>query len=327
MVDLGTYGGIAHGFDAFCGATIEKMCYSGIHPNYANFPTYSESVLIFTHEMGHLFGSRHTHACAWNQNYTAIDGCGPAYGGNLDPPKVIPYEGNCGGAPVPSPQTGGTIMSYCHLGVAGINFSNGFGEQPGNFIRSKINKAVCLNACCPVSVAVTLPIDYTTKFIVSDYISGSSPVITNINQFVSFDAGKYVQLQPGFVTNTSAGGYFSAYIDGCGGNNLVDPKTIFNISPAQENNIIQNNKTTLKVYPTPFSGRLTINFYIAADNIKTSIEIFTITGVKVKSLLNENKSTSGNRSIQWNTNNLSSGTYLVVLTTDTGKEIKRVVKL
>jgi hypothetical protein len=71
------------------------------------------------HEMGHSFGSRHTHACVWNGNNTAIDGCGPAAG--------YGYEGSCSGAPIPS--IGGTIMSYCHLTSTGINFNNGFGHR------------------------------------------------------------------------------------------------------------------------------------------------------------------------------------------------------
>src|SRR5678815_583155 len=82
-------------------------------------------------------GSRHTHACVWNGNNTAIDGCGPSAG--------YPYEGNCNNAPIPG--NGGTIMSYCHLVPAGINFSNGFGPQPTNVILNNYNSATCLSAC------------------------------------------------------------------------------------------------------------------------------------------------------------------------------------
>ena len=46
-----------------------------LDPTYANVPTYSWTVMVFTHEMGHLMGSRHTHACVWNGNNTQIDGC------------------------------------------------------------------------------------------------------------------------------------------------------------------------------------------------------------------------------------------------------------
>jgi hypothetical protein len=114
-----------------------KMAYSGISSSYQTVPTFSWSVECVTHEQGHLMGSKHTHACAWNGNNTRIDGCGPAAGYN---------EGSCASASLPT--GGGTIMSYCHLvsGV-GINFNNGFGPQPTTLIVNNINNASCLTAC------------------------------------------------------------------------------------------------------------------------------------------------------------------------------------
>ena len=127
-------GGIAAGFSAFCNSNIDnRQCFSGVNSSYSNVPTYSWTVQVFTHEMGHLFGSRHTHACVWNGNNTAIDGCSAP-------------EGTCSRPGLPS--GGGTIMSYCHLsGNPGINFNNGFGPQPGSTIRSRFNAASCLGTC------------------------------------------------------------------------------------------------------------------------------------------------------------------------------------
>jgi hypothetical protein len=134
-------GGVAAGIDTYCASSSARQCFSGIDATFQNVPTYSWSVEVFTHELGHLMGSRHTHACAWNGNGTAIDGCGPAAG--------FPYEGSCSGAPVPS--NGGTIMSYCHLSPPnpGINFTLGFGPQPRNVIVNGINSASCLSSCIP----------------------------------------------------------------------------------------------------------------------------------------------------------------------------------
>lgn len=134
-----TGGGIAW-VDALC--TSYAYSYSYIYSTYNNFPTYSWSVNVIAHEMGHNLGSPHTHACAWNGNNTAIDGCGPAAGAN---------EG-CSG-PMP---TAGTMMSYCHLinGV-GINFNLGFGPQPGDKIRSEVTGAACLTTCSSQCLTVT----------------------------------------------------------------------------------------------------------------------------------------------------------------------------
>ncbi len=125
-------GGIAY-VDVLCNSYY-GVAYSGINTTYSNVPTYSWTVEVVTHELGHNLGSKHTHACAWNGNNTAIDGCGPAAG----------YSEGCNAA-VPS---AGTIMSYCHLvsGV-GINFNLGFGPQPGDRIRSEVYNASCLTSC------------------------------------------------------------------------------------------------------------------------------------------------------------------------------------
>ena len=131
LVTLLNVGGIAAGFNGFCAANLDSsQCISGIQASFNTVPTYSWSVMVFTHEMGHLMGSRHTHACVWNGNNTQIDGCSTP-------------EGTC--PQVGYPAGGGTIMSYCHLsGRPGINFNNGFGPQPGNVIRSRFAAAACL---------------------------------------------------------------------------------------------------------------------------------------------------------------------------------------
>lgn len=138
-------GGIAWVNGLCSSQTRYKMAYSGISSNYSTVPTFSWSVECVTHEQGHLMGSRHTHACAWNGNSTAIDGCGPAAGYT---------EGTCATGPLPT-GTGGTIMSYCHLvsGV-GINFNNGFGPQPTTLIVNNINNASCLTACTGTTCGV-----------------------------------------------------------------------------------------------------------------------------------------------------------------------------
>src|SRR5690606_32510576 len=86
--------------NALC--TTYKYSYSGVTLSYQQVPTYSWNIEAMTHEIGHNLGSPHTHACAWNGNDTAIDGCGPA-------------SGNDEGCNAPLPTNGGTIMSYCHL--------------------------------------------------------------------------------------------------------------------------------------------------------------------------------------------------------------------
>ncbi|MBL7952261.1 MAG: fibronectin type III domain-containing protein [Flavobacteriales bacterium] len=149
-------GGVAY-VNTICSSQSRyRMAYSDINSTYQNVPTYSWSVEVVTHEQGHNLGSPHTHACSWNGNNTAIDGCGPAAGYT---------EGSCAAGPVPASSVGGTIMSYCHLTGSGIKFSNGFGPQPAALIISRINAASCLTACgsgTPCSAPTGLAVSNTT---------------------------------------------------------------------------------------------------------------------------------------------------------------------
>lgn len=109
-------------------------------PTYNDLPAYSWTVEVVTHELGHNLGSPHTQSCTWTGG--ALDNCANT-------------EGGC--ARGPAPVNGGTIMSYCHLTSYGTNFNNGFGPQPGNLIRSRVNAASCLSQCSAITVSCTTP--------------------------------------------------------------------------------------------------------------------------------------------------------------------------
>lgn len=136
IVNYAISGGVAAGFSGLCNNNPDaRMCAAGIDNSYSTIQTFSWSVMVCAHELGHLFGSRHTHACVWNGNGTAIDGC-------------YRTEGRCRKAPIPD--GGGTVMSYCHLQSVGINFAESFGPQPGNLIYNNVVGATnsqCLTTC------------------------------------------------------------------------------------------------------------------------------------------------------------------------------------
>jgi hypothetical protein len=142
-----------------------RYAFSNIDNNYSNFPTYSWTVGVVAHEMGHNYGSYHTHACHWPTTpFTttgAIDSCYTA-------------EGFCFSNPHASR---GTIMSYCHLWSTaqggGIDFNRGFGPLPGDTIRGWYNRAACLQQVlhsseAPSTFALTQntpnPFNPTTNF-------------------------------------------------------------------------------------------------------------------------------------------------------------------
>lgn len=122
-----------------------RTAVSGVNNTYTGFPTYSWTVQVVTHELGHNFGSNHTQWCGWVGG--ALDNC----------VATEPFPANTTACPRgPAPVNGGTIMSYCHLTGNGINFSNGFGTQPGNRIREVLSAAACFGTCrMTIEVAAT----------------------------------------------------------------------------------------------------------------------------------------------------------------------------
>lgn len=217
LVDLQDQGGIAAGFNAFCNPSASaRESYSGIFPFFSDVPTYSWTVYVFTHEMGHLFGSRHTHACVWNGNGTALDGCGQTAGF---------FEGGCGVGPIPG--DGGTMMSYCHLNSVGVNFSQGFGSQPGNVIRNGFNSASCLGACgAPGNGTYTTAFQSVAGYYVVAENGGGDVVNANRTAIGSWEKFTLIDLNGGslesgdLVNLQSVGGYY--VVAESGGDDVVN---------------------------------------------------------------------------------------------------------
>ncbi|MFA7359562.1 MAG: M12 family metallo-peptidase [Candidatus Kapaibacterium sp.] len=107
-----------------------RFSFCNIDPTYYSYPTYSWTVMVATHELGHNFGSMHTHACWWPTRINAITSIDSCYFA----------EGNCFSGTRPAT---GTIMSYCHLQEANggsIDPRLGFGSMPGDTIRLRYNQ-------------------------------------------------------------------------------------------------------------------------------------------------------------------------------------------
>ncbi len=124
-----------------------------------NSPTVVWDILEVTHEIGHNFGSPHSHCYnGLEGNASPIDQC---HSGEVD------SHGACYSGPESLPGPGGTrsgtIMSYCHLiggyGAMALTFGTNFayGVQPGReatHMNSYISSVVSSNPSClaPVSV-------------------------------------------------------------------------------------------------------------------------------------------------------------------------------
>ncbi len=150
--DTGSNGGVAY-VDQLCGSL--PYAYSDILNTALPVPTYSWDVQVVAHEMGHNFGSSHTHDCVWGPNNNQqIDDCGSQVLGG----------GSCYNPNSPIiPASGGTIMSYCHLNGVGINFNNGFGSEPGDLIRANHSTCMCDNSTCDAALVISSTGTYSAK--------------------------------------------------------------------------------------------------------------------------------------------------------------------
>lgn len=220
--------GIANGIGGFCdlqdsgpicGNDVTSHCLSlGLLSSFVpidagqssslGYTVMSDDLSLIAHEMGHVFGSPHTHGCYWNGNNTQIDDCGnlrpdPEGSGCYDPANPI------------IPQMGGTIMSYCNFNVVSINFSAGFGSQPGNLIRSTINGSSCIGnyvIACPevetIEQSVSNNFTYDAK---KEVLIHDSSVATGFDP--TFTGGERTIIYGNFQCPTGAG--FNITLNGC----------------------------------------------------------------------------------------------------------------
>jgi hypothetical protein len=160
----GSGGGRAY-VGVLCHPTI-RHAYSQVFNTYSAVPAFSWTVEVLTHEMGHNLGSPHTHDCRWPVTATwptggALDNCYPV------------ENGTCAAGPAPTAppavNSGGTVMSYCHLvPTVGINFNNGFGTEPGNLIRARVGSATCLTSCNTLLLCCGTPSAFTVAANMND---------------------------------------------------------------------------------------------------------------------------------------------------------------
>lgn len=242
-------GGIAW-INGLCNSqTKYRMSYAGINSGYNTIPSYSWTVEVITHEQGHLLGSRHTHDCVWNGNNTKIDGCGDAAG--------YP-SGSCAIPSPASPSGGGTVMSYCHLTSAGINFNLGFGPQPKALMINNINNASCLTNCSGCAVP-----DQPGS------ISGNNNVCSGSTQTYSVAAvngatGYIWTLPPGWsgssttnsitvIAGTTAGNITITAINSCGSSTTTNLQATISTIPARPS-IINGNTAVCTGTPQNYTA-------------------------------------------------------------------------
>lgn len=240
------HGGIAW-IDVLCYPTIGyRTAYSNISTSYNNFPLYSWTIDVVTHEMGHNLGSGHTHDCIWGAaGNQALDNCASPSGG-------------CAAGPAPT--NGGTIMSYCHLTAAGKNFNLGFGSQPGSRIRSKVNAASCLGTA-------DLVCNNPTQIFCGEPVSGNTTGgVNNVNYY---SCNSWYQSGPEkvFMLQTTEPGTITASLS-----NLSADLDVIILEACSESSCLAEGNNTA-VVPNAPAGQ----YFIVVDGYYGAAGSFTLT--------------------------------------------------
>ncbi|MDG1381227.1 MAG: M12 family metallo-peptidase, partial [Flavobacteriales bacterium] len=132
--DTGT-GGIAY-LNVVCSPNYAAGFSAYLNPSMTyNLNNYSWNLNVVAHELGHNFGSNHTHWCGWPGG--PIDNCGS-------------LEGDCGGYTNNPTGQLGTIMSYCHAIAGGSKNLIFHPLVEDNALIPTFNSASCIGSCGPL---------------------------------------------------------------------------------------------------------------------------------------------------------------------------------
>ena len=337
MSASGFSGDIAHLLSGYSGggsAYLNTLCSSAylrtaisVHiadaaPGWAFPQTYEAKEMA--HEMGHNIGSPHTQACFWNNNCTPIDGCTAPEGTSL---------GGCANCStvVDIPNEGGTIMSYCDTKAGvGVLLANGFGTQPGNYIRSMITNAGCLGSCntdCQADVTISgagypgtyynMPLTESSTWIKTN---GTTKVLGGVVK-LDANASSYVELNPGFEATYDYVSTNSVFIaeahDGC----TTGAPSFSSRRIEQEDERKKEISSLFSVYPNPAANQFVITG--SMDIGKAKLELFDINGKPQMVQFNG----KGNNRLLVNVANLTKGVYIIKLTTGTKIEFGKITVL
>lgn len=89
------------------------------------------------------------------------------------------------------------------------------------------------------------------------------------------------------------------------------------------NQLDESNVVLKQNFPNPFTNSTTIQFRLK-ENSKVSLQIKDVSGITISTLINDYK-TAGDYSIDFNSTNLSSGTYYLVLDTEKQHIVKKMM--
>lgn len=224
-------------------------------------------------------------------------------------------------------------MSYCHIRLVdidgtelnprnNISFELGFGQQPGDLIRSRVAAASCLRAQCSCEEFTDrtingMPIP-SAVYTASNSITSSGDADATEDNIVIFQAGRMIELTPGF----EATDFFVAQIV----DTLCDNNDGSIISIPSDLQLIRENQVSqsFNIYPNPASQELNLVYNLVEDG-EISIRFTNQYGQMVQILEDKTLQQKGDYNRQIQLDGLPAGVYYITLQTSTERLVRSFV--
>jgi hypothetical protein len=161
-------------------------------------------------------------------------------------------------------------------------------------------------------------------YIVSDSITSTGRVANG--DTVVMDAKNSVTLRPSFTAEK--GSSFTAKIGGCAASLIsnADEETFASIDQFIETELVSPKKEDLEfaIYPSPTTGEVTIDFYLAQAT-EAVITLHSTSGNLMKVIQNNTTLDKGNQQLRFNAADFESGLYYVVISTPKVRKTQKLL--
>jgi len=327
MDNIGFDGNIAHliqmvsqGNDGI--AVTGSLCgdnpyaYSDVEAAFNQYPAYSWTVQVFTHENGHVLGSEHTTVCTWGPN------------NNQRLESLCPGEFPSDFCSIVSPPVTETIMNP---GCVRPDFSKGFGDDPGDLIRNEVATANCLDE-------LSVPLDMlhfdgtitekgnqlrwqtanevNTKWHIIERSPNGKHHFTEVGRVAAAGYATQAQDYEWLDAQPLAEAYYRLKtLD-------ADGQKHFSKLIRLENKPQENSLRLTNVHPVPATDWLQLEFQ-SPDNQNIEIQFIDLYGRVVQAL--SQKSVVGTNVLNLETAKLAAGLYILQITDAQGRQLSQNV--
>ena len=156
-------------------------------------------------------------------------------------------------------------------------------------------------------------------------IIGNHNVIADDNSFTKGPPSTDNWVYDNVFTSASVNPYFCVLHGGPGGSGMAGVVTVLNPVGVSDQNLVVNKFELEQNYPNPFNPSTVIRYTIA-EKSNVTLTVYNSIGIKISTLLSEEKS-EGTFTIEFDGSNLASGIYYIRLNARNFTDVKKMVLL